>query len=99
MTATLEQPVTRPRDPGVAVLLVYGLLVPVPRPGQPGFRLTVQLDGAVWVQPVGFGSQLAAGPAMLDLQLQCSGLGLSVVPIPTPAAAPGFVVRRRRPAP
>jgi hypothetical protein len=78
------------QEMGVAVLLVYGLKVPVPRDGKPGFRLTVQRDGAVWVQPVGFDSRSDATLAALDLQLECRTLGLRVEPIPT-----GFVVRRR----
>lgn len=90
MTATLER-----RRAGLAVLLVYGLKVPVPRPGQPGWRLTVQPDGAVWVQPVGFASRADASMEGLDLQLQCRALGLWVEPIPPPGDTFGFVVRRR----
>lgn len=91
MTAVLQRPA--PETMGVAVLLVYGLLIPVPRDGQPGFRLTVQLDGAVWVQPVGFDSRERALGLSLDLINQCRELGLAVHALPIPA--PGFVVRRR----
>lgn len=88
MTAVLQRPDARTM--GVAVLLVYGLLVPVPRDGKPGFRLTVQCDGAVHVEPVGFDIQLQAAALHLLIR-ECREIGLDVdwlAPI-------GIVVRRR----
>lgn len=85
---------------GLAVLLVYGVEIPVARNGQPGFRLTVQCDGAVWVQPVGFHSTAEADLAQCWVQANCLSLGLAVEPLPAPPAVrPGLVVRRREEAP
>lgn len=75
---------------GVAVLLVYGLRVPVPRDDHPGFRLTVQPDGAVWVEPVGYRSLADAAQAELELEADCLTLGLNVSSNPF-----GFTVSRR----
>lgn len=82
-----------PARAGVAVLLVYGLRVPVPRDDHPGFRLTVQPDGAVWVEPVGFGGRTAA-PEIGRIVRDCQALGLKATPLPDPAL-PGFIVSRR----
>lgn len=81
---------TKAHQYGLAVLLVYGLKVPVPREGRPGFRLTVQVDGTVHVEPVGYGSPYDANLASFDLQVECTSLGLKVSPIPF-----GFAVSRR----
>lgn len=91
VTATL----TRAQQGGVAVLLVYGLEIPLPRDGRPGFRLTVQVDGAVWVQPVGFPQPpMAETLAIRQLTHICTLLGLDVEPLPIPGTPPGIVVRR-----
>lgn len=88
----MTAPTLTHRQAGVAVLLVYGLRVPVPRDGGPGFRLTVQTDGAVHVHPVGYEHGGAA--EALDLQIECMMLDLNVSPIPG-----GFAVSRRSPCP
>lgn len=80
---------TKARQYGVAVLLVYGLKVPVPRDGGPGFRLTVQTDGAVHVEPVGYGGRTAA-PDVERFTREAQAIGLKVSPIPF-----GFAVSRR----
>lgn len=91
MTTTLARPSAR--QMGVAVLLVYGMLIPVPRDGAPGFRLTVQADGAVHAHPVGFSSRRAATVATLQLMSDCHDLGLSARSLLD--AEHGIIVRRR----
>lgn len=85
---------------GVAVLLVYGIQIPVARViggvQVPGFRLTVQCDGAVWVQPMGYHHPSAAERAQYFIHKLCLHAGLLVESIPVPGTPPGFVVRRHK---
>lgn len=90
---------TAPARAGVAVLLVYGVRIQVAQLVEgfmiPGMRLTVQIDGAVWVQPVGYDDQLGAEIALFRVHRQCLQAGLLVEPLPAPGKPPGLVARRR----
>lgn len=80
---------------GVAVLLVYGLKVPTPRDGQPGFRITVQCDGAAHVEPVGFTRTRHAHAAYRLLEEDCRAIGLDTESLLSPGKLPGLIIRRR----
>lgn len=87
---------------GVAVLLVYGARIPTVQVLQddrgsvivPGMRITVQRDGAAWVQPVGYEDPISRDRALFRVHRQCLALDLIVEPLPIPGQPPGIVVRR-----